>query len=160
MTSHLHRLLLITVVRMWWGRAGGRRHHHLIRDGMLHLWALVVIVWVCVSRNRRRGHGRTLRSVRWRRIRSRRRHVCLRRRHLAHGRRIHAIWRRHTRRIRHRLHEVSRHVSTRRAGRHSGHHWLSRVTVRRISVDVSPGGGLSSSLGSGVLLVRLGRHRR
>jgi len=113
-----------------------------------------------VSRNGGRRHrwprpsavGRGIRP-RWRGLG----HVGLRRWHLSHAwRGVHRIWGRHPRRVRHRLHERSRHVSARGTRRrHTGHHWLCRISIRWISVDVSS----SCCLCCRVLFVRRWRHR-
>jgi len=142
-----------SIVRM--NRPAGRLlHHHGIWYSVPQLGTLVV-VWMRVGRNRRRGHRGARRGTVGRRIRPRwwLLHVCLRGRHLPHTRgRIHSIWRRHPWRVRHGLHIG--HVCTRRPGwGHSGRHHLGGINIRRVCIHVSTRGS-----GSRLLFIGWRRH--
>lgn len=153
MSAHLNGRC--TIVRVW-GVGRRWRHHHLVRHCVLQLGTLVII-WVGMRRNGSRRHRGSWPSTIWRRWICTRRwlHVCLRGRHLAHGRRVHRARRWHSRRVRHMLHEWSWHVRARGTrGRHSRHHWLSWICVR-VRVNISTLCGL----GCGIFLVRGRRHR-
>lgn len=148
----------MAIIRVWDGRSAllWWWHHHRVGDGMLQLWALLVVMCVSVRRHRRRGHRRsracTIRWWWW--IRSWRRHpVGARGRHVSHSRRIHTIRRMHTRGIWHMLHIGSWHEARRRR-RHAGHHRLAMV-IPRISIDISSTRRGGSSL---VFLVRRRWH--
>jgi len=134
MTSHLYRWRS-AFIPMWWDVRWGRHHH---RISMLKLGALMV-VRVGISLNGSGRHrGPRPCTIWWRWVCTRRGHVTLRWRHLTHPRRVHSIWRRHARRIRHRLHVRPRHICTwRTRGRHSRHHVLCWVTIRRIGINIA-----------------------
>lgn len=144
MSSHWNRRRRTTFVWVL-GHIGWRRHHHMIRHGVLQLRALV-IVWMSMCRNRRRRHRRSWAcSIRWR-IWSRRwraGHIGLWGWHLSHARRVHGSRGRHSRRILHRLHIRTMHIGAWRSGGcHSWHHRLTRITVRRVGVDIATSSGL------------------